>query len=96
MKFIDFSTKPEPLLNVIVKIKSNNPLNNDNFMVAHYVPKYMCQCSASNDWSEYSDELDDFFIPEGWYANTTYIGDEWSSYYIDCEVISWAYIMEND
>lgn len=32
------------------------------------------------------------FIKEGWYANTTYIGDDVSSYFIEEKIIGWKYI----
>lgn len=84
---------PKPFLNVLVRIQSSVPnIVNDDVMVAHYIPKFTEEYVGDDDWFDYCEERDMNFIKEGWYANTTYIGDDYSSYFIDEKVIEWKYI----
>ena len=88
MKWISVKDQmPEPLRNVLVLIHEN-PVKNQNQMVANFVPKFTEE-SECDDWSDYCEEKDAHFVPEGWYANTTYIGDEYSSYFIGEKVTHW-------
>lgn len=78
---------PEPLRNVLVVVDAN-PAKNQNQMVANFIPKFTEE-SGCDEWSEYCEERDMHFIPEGWYGNTAYMGDEYASYFIDEKVTHW-------
>ena len=78
---------PEPLRNVLVLI-DGNPAKNMNQIVANFIPKFTEEAGCE-DWSEYCEEKDMFYCPQGWYANTTYIGDEYTSYFIEEKVTHW-------
>lgn len=86
------SVLPKPLLNVIVRVSNQTPINNDSFMVAHHVPKFFDEFNGDDDWFDYCETRDMNFVKEGWYANTTYIGDDISSYYIHEQVLCWKNI----
>lgn len=83
---------PPTNLNVIVRINRHSPTNNSEYMIAHYIPRLTVEYNGWDDWCDYCDLTDKFYLKEGWYANTTYIGDDYSSYYICEDVISWKYI----
>lgn len=83
---------PEPLRNVLVLIDDNSA-KNANQMVANFIPKFTEEASCE-EWSEYCEEKDLFYCPQGWYANTTYIGDEYASYFIDEKVTHWQQLPE--
>lgn len=92
-EWIDVDKKmPEPLRNVLVLI-DGNPAKNMNQMVANFIPKFTEQAGC-NEWAEYCEEKDTSFCPQGWYANTVYIGDEFSSYFIDEKVTHWMPLPE--
>ncbi|UOH19857.1 DUF551 domain-containing protein [Acinetobacter sp. NyZ410] len=93
MNWISVDEKmPEPLRNVLVLI-DENPVKNQNQMVANFIPQFTEE-SECGEWSEFCEERDMYFIPEGWYANTAYIGDEYSSYFIDEKVTHWMPLPE--
>lgn len=83
---------PKALMNVLV-IVNENGAKNQNQMVANFIPKFTEE-SGCYEWSEYCEDKDMHFIPEGWYANTTYIGDEYSSYFLEGEVTYWMPLPE--
>lgn len=84
---------PPALINVIVRIKSNSMnFDNSDFMIAHYIPKFMEEYHGEDNWCDYDESRDMWFVKEGWYASTTYIGDDISSYFIDEEIIEWKFI----
>lgn len=86
---------PESQLNVLVKIDSKN-IKNEAYMVAHFIPKHTEEFLGFDDydWSDYCEEKDMNFLPEGWYANTTYISDEYASYGMSEKVTHWMQIPE--
>ncbi|WP_049066889.1 DUF551 domain-containing protein [Acinetobacter seifertii] len=84
---------PESLRNVLVLIDAN-PVKNQNYMVAHFIPKFTEEYHGDDDWYDYDEERGCGYIKEGWYANTAYIGDEYSSYFIEEKVTHWKQIKE--
>ncbi|EYD45343.1 hypothetical protein J917_3993, partial [Acinetobacter baumannii 25493_4] len=76
---------PESLRNVLVLIDAN-PVKNQNQMVAHFIPKFTEEYHGDNDWYDYDEDRGCGYVKEGWYANTAYIGDEYSSYFIEEKV----------
>ncbi|MGS5084120.1 DUF551 domain-containing protein [Acinetobacter baumannii] len=84
---------PESLRNVLVLIDAN-PVKNQNYMVAHFIPKFTEEYHGDDDWYDYDEERGCGYIKEGWYANTAYIGDEYSSYFIEEKVTHWKQLKE--
>lgn len=84
---------PESLRNVLVLIDAN-PVKNQNQMVAHFIPKFTEEYHGDDDWYDYDEERGCGYIKEGWYANTAYIGDEYSSYFIEEKVTHWKPLKE--
>ncbi|MFW2562433.1 DUF551 domain-containing protein [Acinetobacter baumannii] len=84
---------PEPLRNVLVLIDAN-PAKNQNQMVAHFIPKFTEEYHGDDDWYDYDEERGCGYVKEGWYANTVYIGDEYSSYFIEEKVAHWKPLKE--
>ncbi|WP_289353227.1 DUF551 domain-containing protein [Acinetobacter nosocomialis] len=84
---------PEPLRNVIVLIDAN-PAKNQNQMVAHFIPKFTEEYHGDDDWYDYDEDRGCGYVKEGWYANTAYIGDEYSSYFIEEKVTHWKPLKE--
>ncbi|MDA3538935.1 DUF551 domain-containing protein [Acinetobacter baumannii] len=84
---------PESLRNVLVLIDAN-PVKNQNYMVAHFIPKFTEEYHGDDDWYDYDEERGCGYIKEGWYANTAYIGDEYSSYFIEEKVTHWKSLKE--
>ncbi len=70
---------------VLVKTTSNYA----NQIVAQYMPKFTETDGADNEFGDYCEERDDWFLPEGWYANVAPVTDEFLSYFIDEEVTHW-------
>lgn len=83
---------PPTSLNVVVRVRRQNPMNNDEYMIAHYIPKLTVEYTGWDDWHDYCEETDKNYVKEGWYANTTYIGDDYSSYYITEDIVAWKHI----
>lgn len=84
---------PESLRNVLVLLDAN-PAKNQNYMVAHFIPKFTEEYHGDDDWYDYDEERGCGYIKEGWYANTAYIGDEYSSYFIEEKVTHWKQLKE--
>ncbi|ENW41098.1 TPA: DUF551 domain-containing protein [Acinetobacter baumannii] len=84
---------PEPLRNVLVLIDANSA-KNQNQMVANFVPKFTEEYHGDDDWYDYDEERGCGYVKEGWYANTAYIGDEYSSYFIEEKVTHWKPLKE--
>jgi len=84
---------PESLRNVLVLLDAN-PAKNQNQMVAHFIPKFTEEYHGDDDWYDYDEERGCGYIKEGWYANTAYIGDEYSSYFIEEKVTHWKQLKE--
>ncbi|EXD39904.1 hypothetical protein K008_3824 [Acinetobacter baumannii 25569_2] len=84
---------PESLRNVLVLIDAN-PVKNQNQMVAHFIPKFTEEYHGDNDWYDYDEDRGCGYVKEGWYANTAYIGDEYSSYFIEEKVTHWKPLKE--
>lgn len=85
--WIDVKDKlPELNANVLVLVRTSTGIDitNQNQMVARYIPKFT-EKAYDIDWSEYCDEKDTFYTPEGWYANTAYLGEDYENYFIDNE-----------
>ena len=59
------SSRPDPSKKVLAFYL--NPLGNGRIVVASWVPANTCQDSCDEDLTEYNEELDDYFLPEGWY-----------------------------
>ena len=70
---------------VLVKTKSNYA----NKVVARFIPKFTETDGADDEFGDYCSEKDDWFLPEGWYANVSPMSDEYMSYYIDEEITHW-------
>lgn len=84
---------PESLRNVLVLIDAN-PVKNQNYMVAHFIPKFTEEYHGDDDWYDYDEDRGCGYVKEGWYANTAYIGDEYSSYFIEEKVTHWKPLKE--
>ncbi|EPQ7329984.1 DUF551 domain-containing protein [Acinetobacter baumannii] len=84
---------PESLRNVLVLIDAN-PVKNQNQMVAHFIPKFTEEYHGDDDWYDYDEDRGCGYVKEGWYANTAYIGDEYSSYFIEEKVTHWTPLKE--
>lgn len=84
---------PEPLRNVLVLI-DGNPVKNQNQMVANFIPQFTEEHHGDDDWYDYDEDRNCGYVKEGWYANTAYIGDEYSSYFIDEKVTHWMPLPE--
>ncbi|MDX7932010.1 DUF551 domain-containing protein [Acinetobacter baumannii] len=84
---------PESLRNVLVLIDAN-PVKDQNQMVAHFIPKFTEEYHGDNDWYDYDEDRGCGYVKEGWYANTAYIGDEYSSYFIEEKVTHWKPLKE--
>ena len=90
---LDEFNKPPQNIFVLVKIKDAKTNNNSEYMIAKYIHKNSIICTfVEDDWYDYDDITDEKYVKCGWYANTIYLGGEYSSYYIDQEVESWKYI----
>lgn len=84
---------PPNNLYVIVKIKDDlNQCESSKCMIAKYIPKFFEEFHGNDDWFDWCEEKQCKFIKEGWYANTVYIGDEYSSYFIDGDVTHWRMV----
>lgn len=75
---------------VLVKTKSNYA----NLIVAQYIPKFTETDGADDEFGDYCEEKDDWFLPEGWYANVSPLTDEFLSYFLDEEVTHWMSLPE--
>ncbi|WP_252316429.1 DUF551 domain-containing protein [Acinetobacter sp. 1281984] len=84
---------PESLRNVLVLLDAN-PAKNQNQMVAHFIPKFTEEYHGDDDWYDYDEDRGCGYVKEGWYANTAYIGDEYSSYFIEEKVTHWKSLKE--
>lgn len=84
---------PESLRNVLVLIDAN-PVKNQNQMVAHFIPKFTEEYHGDDDWYDYDEDRGCGYVKEGWYANAAYIGDEYSSYFIEEKVTHWKPLKE--
>lgn len=84
---------PESLRNVLVLLDANSA-KNQNQMVAHFIPKFTEEYHGDDDWYDYDEERGCGYVKEGWYANTAYIGDEYSSYFIEEKVTHWKPLKE--
>ncbi|EIB6858223.1 DUF551 domain-containing protein [Acinetobacter baumannii] len=84
---------PESLRNVLVLLDAN-PAKNQNQMVAHFIPKFTEEYHGDDDWYDYDEDRGCGYVKEGWYANTAYIGDEYSSYFIEEKVTHWKPLKE--
>ena len=56
---------PDPSTKVLAFYR--NDLGKGRIVVAQWVPANTVKDSCDNDFSEYNEELDDCFWPEGWY-----------------------------
>lgn len=84
---------PESLRNVLVLLDANSA-KNQNQMVAHFIPKFTEEYHGDDDWYDYDEERACGYVKEGWYANTAYIGDGYSSYFIEEKVTHWKPLKE--
>lgn len=81
---------PEAHEFVLVKTKSNYA----QYIVAHYIPKFTVTDGADDEFGDYCEEKDDWFLPQGWYANVSPVSDEYMGYFIDEDVTQWTYLQE--
>lgn len=95
-RWVDSSKRlPPNNINVIVKVNDTaNKLVTGTYIIGHYIPEFFEEYHGDDDWCDYSEERDKCFVKSGWYANTTYIGDDYSSYFITENVIAWRTIPE--
>lgn len=70
-----------------VLVKTN--CNYANKIVARYVKKFTETDGADDEFGDYCEDKDDWFLPGGWYANVSPVSDEYLSYFIDQEVTHW-------
>lgn len=89
--------KPSEMLpptEYLVLAHYKNILDKDRYIIAFYAPKFTIECDADfdNDWYEYCEEKDCYYLPEGWYENVEACSD-YSSYYADSQdMIAWTEI----
>lgn len=61
----------------------------DRWVRAYWVPKhYLEQGGDSDDWTDYSEEADCYYWPEGWYELQTHGGDA-LQWFIHPAVTAW-------
>lgn len=63
--------------------------NYANQIVAQFIPKFTNSDGADDEFGDYCEEKDDWFLPEGWYANVAPVTDEYLSYFLDEQVTHW-------
>lgn len=69
MKWIDARKQlPKPGVDVLI---CQNSIFNDYqmIMVGNYVPKHFEENNDSEDWFDYDEKTDTYYLPEGWYEN---------------------------
>lgn len=76
---------PEKDKFVLVYTASNYP----NIIVAEFIPKFTNSDGADDQFGEYCEEKDDWFLPEGWYSNVSPVTDEYLSFFLDEQVTHW-------
>jgi hypothetical protein len=62
-----------------------NELGKYRIIKAFYAPKFTVE-NLENDWDEYDEKTDAYYLPEGWYENNEF--DD-ISYFVNCEVTHW-------
>ena len=75
---------PENGVNVIVYFKNSH--GKHRRLRAYYVRKYAFECGVDNDWFDYNEDDDEFYLPEGWYESNEY---EDINFFVDDTVTHW-------
>ena len=86
-KWINVKDKmPIPGKKVIAYYK--NELGKDRIIMAEYAPKFTLEADAyvEEDFTEYNDGDDVFYLPEGWYESNEF--DE-INYYVEGNITHW-------
>ena len=79
---------PEKQLNVLIFVVTGYKLQGS--IVARYIPKTTEPYEGEySEFGDYDEATDTIYCPAGWYAETAYIGDDYSSYYVDDKVTHW-------
>lgn len=85
---------PEKQINVLIFVVTGYKLQGS--IVARYIPKitepYVGEYSEFGDYDEATETT---YCPAGWYAETAYMGDEYSSYFVDDKVTHWQPLPES-
>lgn len=53
-----------------------NSLGNDRIIVGNFVERFTEETGVDDDWFEYSEETDEYYLPAGWYEQQ----DNWDEY----------------
>ena len=78
---------PEPELPVIAFVQQafGKP-HNTRRIRAIWIPKFACVAEDDYDEPEYSEEHDEFYVPEGWYEQNEFEDMHWR---VDGDVTHW-------
>jgi len=75
--------KPPPGLNVLIRY--TNALNKTRTVRGCWFPQWFNE-SNGDEYTEYYEETDEFYTPEGWYeAVETDIGMDYTSWLMECQ-----------
>ena len=55
---------------------------------AQYFKKHTVEANSYDDFGEYDEETDTYYVPEGWYERIDF-WDEYSSVFIEKEITHW-------
>lgn len=75
------ANKPEPMKPVLA-------WDGHQWVRAMWVPKFTEDAGFNNDWCEYNELDDTYYLPEGWYERQSHSGDA-LVWHIDCGVTDW-------
>ena len=79
---------PENSTNVLIFVITDYKLQGS--IVARYIPKNTEPYTGEySEFGDYDEATDTTYCPAGWYAETAYMGDEYSNYFVDDKVTNW-------
>lgn len=90
--WIPINVRPAPKGKDILICYEDDYYGNKKIVIARYVVKFTEECYE--DHSEYSEEHDNYFVPEGWYEQIENSIDDYSSILIEGEVTHWMKLPE--
>jgi len=74
MKWIEASTKPAPDKNVLISWLNSH--GNRRYAVGCWTPKHHTEVLDAEDWDEYCEKDETYYVVEGWYEQQL----NWSEY----------------
>ena len=85
---------PDSNRKVLAKVRYQNNGYTETLIVSYARQYEMSSMDHHEGWSEYSEEHDEYFCPEGWYARVSCPCDcDWMSL-DDAEIVSWIELPE--